>query len=260
MKGAADSVDFHISYLKFILSYPVAEIGGTLCLSEVDLVKLVEPVLRPAKIEGAARVNTVILDPGHGGTDRGAVGRFGDEKTYTLDVALKTADLLGRAGYRVLLTRSSDETVSLEDRVAFARRFPAALFISVHFNSGKSGVGVETYAMSPQGVPSMSEEGAHLPSSVTYPGNGYDSENAALATATHASMVSRSGMFDRGIKRARFYVLRESSMPGVLLEAGFLSSAEDMQKIATPVYRQQVAASICEAVGNYRRAVGGRGV
>ena len=260
LSGQADSVDFKISHIKFILSYPVAEVGGILCLSRVDLVKLIEPVLRPSKIEGAARVNTVVLDPGHGGTDRGAVGRLGDEKTFTLDVAMRAAALLGRSGYKVLLTRASDEAVSLEERVKFARRFPAALFVSVHFNSGGSGTGVETYAMSPRGVPSMSAEGAHLAAYEAYPGNSCDSENAALATATHASLVSRSGMFDRGIKRARFYVLREANIPGVLLEAGFLSNAEDMNRIASPWYRQQVAGSIVEAVGNYRRAVGGAGV
>ena len=174
-----------------------------------------------------------------------------------MDVALRAAELLGRAGYRVLLTRSSDETVSLEERVKFARRFPSALFISVHFNSGGAGTGVETYAMSPRGVPSMSAEGARLAAFENYPGNSRDPENAALATATHASLVSRLGMFDRGIKRARFYVLREANIPGVLLEAGFLSNTEDMQRIASPWYRQQVAGSLVEAVGNYRRSVGG---
>lgn len=106
----------------------------------------------------------------------------------------------------------------------------------------------------------MSSEGSHLPESQEYPGNIRDPENAALATAMHAALVARSGMFDRGIKRARFYVLREASMPGVLLEAGFLSNSEDMLRIAQPSYRQQVAGSIVEAVGTYRRAVGGPSV
>lgn len=260
LRGQADSPDFHISRIKFILSYPVAELGGILCLSRVDLVKLLEPVLRPSKIEGAARVNTVVLDPGHGGMDRGALGRLGDEKSFTLDVSLRAAEMLRRSGYKVLLTRAVDEFVSLEDRVNFARRFPSALFVSVHFNAGGAGTGVETYAMSPRGVPSMSSEGSHLPESQEYPGNTRDPENAALATAMHAALVARSGMFDRGIKRARFYVLREASMPGVLLEAGFLSNSEDMLRIAQPAYRQQVAGSIVEAVGTYRRAVGGPGV
>ncbi len=256
LRGEANSQDVHISRLKFILSYPVAEVAGVLCLSRVDLVKLVEPVLRPSRIEGAALVNTVVLDAGHGGSDSGAIGRFGAEKTFTLDVVLKAAELLGRSGYRVLLTRSSDEFVPLEERSKFANRFSSALFISVHFNAGGSGTGVETFAMSPRGVPSMSLEGANLPNFNLYPGNRRDPENAALATASHAALLSRSGMLDRGIKRARFYVLRETALPGVLLEAGFISNPEDARKISSPWYRQQVAGGIVEGVNNYRRAVG----
>ncbi len=260
LRGAADSSDLHISRIKCILSYPVTEISGILCISRVDLVKLVEPVLRPFKIEGASRVDSVVLDAGHGGSDCGAVGRLGDEKTFTLDVALRASDLLARAGYKVVLTRSSDEYVALEDRVRVANRLPAALFISIHFNSGGLGTGVETYAMSPRGVPSMSVDSAPVAEFVAYPGNARDSENAALATATHAALVARSGMFDRGIKRSRFFVLREASLPGVLMEAGFLSNPEDMHRIASPWYRQQVAGAILEAVRNYRRAVGGQTV
>jgi N-acetylmuramoyl-L-alanine amidase len=256
LRGEADSQDVHISRIKFILSYPVTEVAGSLCLSRVDLVKLVEPVLRPSRIEGASSVNTVILDAGHGGTDNGASGRLGHEKDFTLDVVLRAAELLGRSGYKVLLTRSSNEFVSLEERTKFANRFSSALFISVHFNAGGNGTGVETFAMSPRGVPSMSLEGAELPDVHLYPGNRRDPENAALATASHAALVARSGMLDRGVKRARFYVLRENSLPGVLLEAGFMSNPEDMKKIASPWYRQQVAGGILEGVTNYRRAVG----
>jgi N-acetylmuramoyl-L-alanine amidase len=117
-------------------------------------------------------------------------------------------------------------------------------------------MGVETFAMSPYGVPSMSLEGADLPNLSTYPGNARDPENAALATATHAALLGKSGMVDRGVKRARFYVLRENRLPGVLLEAGFMTNPDDMTKIATPWYRQQVATGILEAVTNYRKAVG----
>lgn len=256
LRGDAESRDFMISRIKFILSYPVTEVDGLLCLSRVDLVKLIEPVLRPSKIEGASYVNTVILDAGHGGRDSGAVGRLGAEKVFTLDVALRAAELLKRSGYRVYLTRSTDEFVPLEERAKFANRFSSGLFVSIHFNAGGNGMGVETFAMSPYGVPSMSLEGADLPNLSTYPGNARDPENAALATATHAALLGKSGMVDRGVKRARFYVLRENRLPGVLLEAGFMTNPDDMTKIATPWYRQQVATGILEAVTNYRKAVG----
>ncbi|NBV32606.1 MAG: N-acetylmuramoyl-L-alanine amidase [Proteobacteria bacterium] len=162
LRGAADSTDFFISRIKCVLSYPLAEVGASVCISRLDLVKLVEPVLRPFKIDGAQRVETIVLDAGHGGSDRGAVGRLGDEKTFTLDVAMRTGQLLSRAGYKVVFTRTSDEFVSLEERVQVANRLSRALFISVHFNSGGSGSGVETFALSPRGVPSMSNEGARV--------------------------------------------------------------------------------------------------
>jgi len=257
LRGAADSTDFFISRIKCVLSYPLAEVGASVCISRLDLVKLVEPVLRPFKIDGAERVETIVLDAGHGGSDRGAVGRLGDEKTFTLDVAMRTGQLLSRAGYKVVFTRTSDEFVSLEERVQVANRLSRALFISVHFNSGGSGSGVETFALSPRGVPSMSNEGARVSDFGVYPGNSRDPENTAWATAAHAAMIARCGMIDRGIKRARFYVIRESNLPSVLIEGGFLSHSEDMQRIASPWYRQQLAGSILEAVRNYRRAVGG---
>ena len=87
-------------------------------------------------------------------------------------------------------------------------------------------------------------------------GHANDAENMALATATHAAMVVRSRMFDRGIKRARFVVIRDIAIPGVLVEGGFLSNTYDAKLIATPSYRQQMASCILQAVQNYRRAVG----
>jgi N-acetylmuramoyl-L-alanine amidase len=257
LRGAAESTDFFISRVKCVLSYPLAEVGSSVCISRLDLVKLVEPVLRPFKIEGAERVESVVLDAGHGGVDRGAVGRLGDEKTFTLDVVLRAGQLLGRAGYRVVFTRAGDDYVSLEERVQVANRASRALFVSVHFNSGGSGSGVETYALSPKGVPSMSSEGLRVPDFGDYPGNLRDAENAAWATAAHSSLVARCGMMDRGIKRARFYVIREATIPSILIEAGFLSNDDDMRRIASPWYRQQLAGVILEAVKNYRRAVGG---
>ena len=255
LRGELESREFWISRIKFLLSYPVIEVAGILCISRLDLVKLVEPVLRPGRIEGAASVDTVVLDPGHGGEDRGAVGMYGDEKQYTLDVAFRAAQILSRAGYRVVLTRSKDEFVSLEERTRIANRCVHALFVSIHFNSGGNGTGVETYALSPPGVPSMSQEGVRVSEALIYPGNVRDAENSALATAAHAALVANLGLLDRGVKRARFQVIRETVLPGVLLESGFLSCLEDARKIASPWFRQQIAGSLLQAVQNYGRAV-----
>jgi N-acetylmuramoyl-L-alanine amidase len=259
LKGQLGSPEFYINNLKFILSYPVAEVGGQPSISRMDLTKLLEPVLRPSRILNSTKVNTIILDPGHGGHDNGAASLFGNEKNYALDVALRTRDLLRAAGFQVYMTRSTDRFVPLEERAAFAGRFPNALFISIHFNSsGNEATGVETFTLAPRGVPSMAADGPALSDFVPCPGNGRDAENIALACATHATLVYNSAMFDRGIKRARFVVLRDSITPGVLIEGGFLSNPNDARRIATTAYRQQMAGSILQAVENYRNAVGTR--
>jgi N-acetylmuramoyl-L-alanine amidase len=91
--------------------------------------------------------------------------------------------------------------------------------------------------------------------SIPCPGNVRDAENMALATAMHAALVVRSKMYDRGIKRARFVVIRDITIPGVLIEGGFLSNSFDAKLVATPDYRQQMASCILQAVQNYRRAL-----
>ena len=233
LRGQVGSPEFYINNLKFILSYPVADIGGQPAISRMDLTKLLEPVMRPSRIP-STKIDTILLDPGHGGQDSGAASLFGTEKSYTLDVALRARDLLRAAGFRVYMTRSSDRFVPLEERAAMASRLPNALFISIHFNaSGNGATGVETFTLAPRGVPSMANDGPALSDFVPCAGNIRDAENIALACATHATLVCNSAMFDRGIKRARFVVLRESATPGVLIEGGFLSNPNDARRIAT---------------------------
>ena len=256
LRGQAGSVEFFINNLKFNLSYPVVEHEGELCVSRMDLTKVIEPVLRPSRIKNAEAIDTIILDPGHGGHGNGAYSPYGWEKTFALDVANRTRLLLLQAGYKVHLTRTTDVFVPLEQRVRFANKFDNALFISIHFNSGGAGTGLETYTLAPRGVPSMMADGPRISDLEVCPGNARDAENMALATATHAALVVRSKMYDRGIKRARFVVIRDLTIPGVLIEGGFLSNSYDAKLIATPEYRQQMASCILQAITNYRRAVG----
>jgi N-acetylmuramoyl-L-alanine amidase len=252
-----NSKEFFINDLKFILSYPVLENLGQPCISRMDLTKLIEPVMRPSRIKGAEVVQTVVLDAGHGGHDNGAWSPYGHEKQFTLDVVYRAKKLLEIQGYRVVLTRSSDTFIPLYDRARIANAQENAVFISVHFNSGGAGTGLETYTLAPRGVPSMMADGPSVSDLVQSAGNINDPQNMALATATHAAQVVRTKLYDRGIKRARFVVLRETTIPAVLLEGGFLSNTYDAKIIAMPEYRQQMAASIVTAVNNYRRAVGG---
>ncbi len=256
LRGQANTKDFFINNLKFILSYPVIECDGHLCMSRMDLTKLVEPVMRPGKIKDAEKIDTIVLDAGHGGHDNGAVSSFGTEKDFALDVVLRARLLLMQNGFKVVLTRGNDTFIPLHDRVRIANAQQNALFISIHFNAGGAGTGLETYTLSPRGVPSMAADGPSITDLTPCPGHQNDAENMALATAMHAAMVVRSRMWDRGIKRARFVVIRDITIPGVLVEGGFQSNVTDARVIALPAYRQQMAESIMKAVHNYRRAVG----
>jgi N-acetylmuramoyl-L-alanine amidase len=256
MQGEVNSRDLYLNGLKFILSFPIIRVDDRILLSRMDLSKLVEPVLRPAKISGAP-VRTVVLDAGHGGFDQGARGLLGNEKDFALDVVLRARDLLLQAGYNVRLTRSADVFVPLEDRAAFANRQSKSIFVSVHFNSGarEDATGIETYSLAPRGVPSTNDTIVSLADFQPCLGNMRDAENIALATAMHTALITKLGVNDRGIKRARFIVLRDINIPGVLLEGGFLSNAQDQVRIATTVYRQILAQAIVQGVTSYNRAL-----
>jgi N-acetylmuramoyl-L-alanine amidase len=256
LRAVKNSQEFYINNLKFILSYPAMETDGQICISRMDLVKLIEPVMRPSKIKDAEPIETVVLDAGHGGHDNGAMSVYGAEKTFALDVVLRAKGLLQAAGYRVVLTRDGDYFVPLHERARIANRYKRAIFISMHFNHGGMGTGVEAYTLAPRGVPSMMADGPSVSDLVECPGNINDAENMALATASHAALIIKTRMPDRGLKRARFVVIRDITIPGVLLEGGFQSNPFDAKMIATPLYRQTLAQSIFQAVENYKRAVG----
>jgi len=255
MQGAVNPRDLYLNGLKFILSFPIIKVDNKILMSRMDLSKLVEPVLRPAKIQ-TAPVYTVVLDAGHGGFDQGAVSILGNEKDFALDVVERARDLLTKAGFSVRLTRSADVFVPLEDRAAFANRQSNAVFVSVHFNAGAPDAGgVETYSLAPRGVPSTNNANVSLTDFQPCVGNIRDPENIALATAMHTALITKLEVSDRGIKRARFIVLRDCNIPAVLIEGGFLTNALDRVRIATPVYRQILAQAILQGVLSYNRAV-----
>src|ERR1700722_15038421 len=155
MVGGVNPRGRFLKGLKFILSFPIIKVDNQILMSRMDLSKLVEPVLRPAKIP-ARPIRTVVLDAGHGGFDQGAQSIFGNEKDFALDVVQRARDLLLRAGFNVRLTRSGDVFIPLEDRAAFANGQSNSVFISVHFNAGarEGAGGLETYSLAPRGVPS----------------------------------------------------------------------------------------------------------
>lgn len=260
IQGQAGSKELVINGVKFILSYELLAQGEDTLLSRIDLTKLVEPVLRPNKMRNARPIRTIVLDAGHGGHDRGAVSQYGDEKTFALDVVLRTRQLLLARGFRVEMTRSSDVFIPLDARARYASRFRDGLFVCVHFNAGSpTGTGIETYTLAPRFVPSTDQDGPAVSDMTLCAGNVDDPENMALATAMHASLLNRIPITDRGIKRARFWVLRECTIPAVLIEGGFVSNVQEASRIAQPAYRQAMAECIVQGIGNYQRATVGVG-
>jgi N-acetylmuramoyl-L-alanine amidase len=266
VKADIGSQELLINNTKFILSDNVAESKGKALFSRLDLVKLIDPVLLPNHIQTAEMFDTVVIDAGHGGHDSGAKGIYGYEKDFTLKMALSLSDALQKRGFKTVLTRRTDEFISLPGRVAISNATPRSIFISLHFNSsGPSAAGVETWALSPQGA-SSTFMGSRGWDNSTFSGNRRDSENIALATAVHAmvihnlsaiadkGMMNRS-MVDRGIKRARWTVLTGCNRPGILFEGGFVTNATEGRLIAAQSYREYLTNSIADAVLNYRKAL-----
>lgn len=260
MEGKAGGRDVKINGVKYVLCFPIVSRGGQILISAMDVTKIIEPVMRPQKIQNATAVRTVILDAGHGGHDGGARGPFGLEKDAALDVVLKAKKLLQENGYQVRLTRSTDVFIPLEKRPEFANKHANAIFVSVHFNKSSQGggTGIETFCLAPRGVPSMDEENLSYSDLKQHPGHARDPENVALATAVHASMVKSLNLPDRGIKRARFVVIKNATVPAILVEGGFMNNPTDSRLIASSSYRQQMAQAILNGVNLFRTAVSGR--
>lgn len=257
VRAQAGTSEISINGVRFFTNFPLLSSGSEELVSAMDISKIIEPVLRPSRIQNAQKVETVVLDPGHGGTDSGALNRWGSEKAFTLDVALSAREQLLRAGFKVEMTRSTDAGLSLEERVNFANRFANAVFVSIHFNSASGGAGLESYELAPAGVPSNASTENHTSDLglQVYRGNAQDGQNVALTAAIHASALSRLAVYDRGVRHGRFHVLRDIKVPATLLECGFLSDPIEGPRIATIQYRQQLGAAIAQGIQNYNTAV-----
>ena len=257
IRAQGGTSEISINGVRFWTHFPLLNNDDQDLISVMDVSKIIEPVLRPSRIQKSEKVDTVILDPGHGGHDNGASSRWGSEKNFTLDVALAARRELMKAGYRVEMTRATDTFVSLEERVNIANRFAHAVFVSIHFNSSAGGVGVETFALAPEGVTSnmFSEQHVSAADVARHAGNAQDEHNIALTASIHATVLTRLAAFDRGVKHSRFHVLRDVKIPAVLVEGGFLSNPEEGQRISTSYYRQRLGAAIAQGVQNYNAAV-----
>jgi N-acetylmuramoyl-L-alanine amidase len=196
----------------------------------------------------------VVLDPGHGGQDSGAMCGTVLEKDLTLDVAQRVERLLQAEGLATLMTRTGDTYVSLADRAGLTNRVRDCIFVSIHFNDGRKALasGVETYYADHQMMPASS-----LISWIPFwprqtPSSLPNVESQSLAGFIQEALVARTGAVDRGAKPQQFFVIANVIHPAVLVEGGFLSSKEEIAKLGNADYREQIAASIAEGILRYR--------
>ena len=179
-----------------------------------------------AKAEAAAHsFRTVVIDAGHGGHDRGGIpGVKVAEKKVALETAKRVESALKAAGFRTIMTRTTDVFVTLDGRVAKANAHPGALFLSIHYNAGarEGAEGIETF----------------------YGGDA----SAAIGDRIHRSLVKETGAFDRGVRKERFFVLRKSRIPAVLVECGFLTNPDDAKRAESAAYQKKIAQGIVTAL------------
>jgi N-acetylmuramoyl-L-alanine amidase len=261
----ADSAQTQINGVNVRLSFPVANAKGVLLIAQLDLDKTIRPLLFPARYVEPKKIMTICLDPGHGGKDSGnRVGEFfwHNEKTYTLLLALELRDQLKRAGFNVILTRTKDTYVELPARPALANRAGADLFVSLHFNATQAGknevAGPETYCITPVGAASSNAHGesGEFGSAIgDGPTRANRSENKSLLLAyqMEKSLVQNLNANDRGVRRARFAVLRDAAMPAILIEGGYMTNPTEGKKIYDSAYRKQMAAAIVKGILNYQK-------
>jgi len=220
-----------------------------------------------------AAFDTVVLDPGHGGSDTGAISAEGmQEKNLTLVLAVKTAALLEKEGLKVVLTRNTDLQVPLTQRTAIANYNRADLLVSIHLNASPvpSARGTETYYMSREATDLWStqlaaKENAAGPEAGVSPSEGgLDMvlwemaqtsvlvESAALAEIVQQEFNTLLGINDRGVRQAPFAVLEGAQMPAVLVEVAFLSNPTEAKRLADPSFQDQVASTLVKSILNFK--------
>jgi N-acetylmuramoyl-L-alanine amidase len=252
-----DSRDVWINGVKYVLSFPVLDRDGTYWLSRMDLGKTVEPAFRPELVQGIKPFTTVILDAGHGGHDKGAAAPNEFEKNFALDVARRVRNELQNAGMRVIMIRNNDTFIELQTRAALANAQQNAIFVSIHFNAAdwnRSANGLEIFAITPRGSPSTEYDELLVRDMVNEQGNKNETQSFTLASVIYHSLQgAKLNMFDRGVKRARFAVLRLTKMPAVLVEGGFLTNAEDAKRVSSTDWRNKYAKAIATGIIEYQK-------
>jgi len=256
------SSDMYLDGVHYVMSFPIESNDHDWLVSRMDVIKLFEPVLRPTEISGRHAIRGVVIDPGHGGSDNGATSRYGAEKDYTRDTAFRLDEILRDAGLKTVLTRRSDVFVDLYERAHIASLYPDYCFVSIHYNSAmEEARGLETYCLSPRGAASTSSNYLSRSDIQKLPGNDYDTLNILLASMVHSEIIKLNpgdSSADRGVKRARFVVIKQNVLPAILVEGGFVSNRMESARVNRPDYRQSLAEAIARGIIKFVNVMGDR--
>ena len=210
---------------------------------------------------------TIVIDPGHGGKDPGALGSGNlQEKDIVLSISHKLREVLTAKGYTVLMTRDTNRFIPLKKRTEFATQHKADLFLSIHANASEStrANGIETYYLDVTSTDKASEKIAARENV----NSGYNiqeletllegliresksEDSKRLARHVQDTLVQNTGAVDRGVKHARFVVLIGTKVPAILIETGFVSNSVEGRKLATSAYQHKIAAAIAQGVDKF---------
>ena len=276
--GRFGGLEITVDGLNVFLGDPVVARAGDLFVSHIDLEHRLVPLLHNSWNGPAPRHPLIIaIDPGHGGWDPGKENRVLhlQEKTLTLDTAIRLKHLLEAAGYQVVMTRADDRAVAAKKELDLPMRAEIAvvahadLFVSIHFNSSPAPLhsnlppdprprGTEVYTFAPaqqnSTEASLDHNDDRQPNKEhpdAAPANLLDAWNAIFAHAVHEQLLTRLHTIDRGEKLMHLAVLRGLRCPGILVESAFLSNDAEARQAATPAFRQQIAEAMLAGINAY---------
>lgn len=235
------------------LHHPCRKSGRNWSIREVDFKKGIDPVLRAYAHVPTRTPRLVMLDPGHGGKDTGALSpRKVYEKLAVLDISRRVKTHLTARKIPCRLTRDTDTFIALSERSSIAAKAGADLFVSIHADGAEdpSAHGVETFVMTAAGCDSSNYYGQGGDKSEKR-GNQYDAANAVLGFSIQSNLLKTSKRSDRGLRRARFAVLKNAPCPAALVECGFLTNPEEEALMIDSNYREAVARGISNGIIGY---------
>lgn len=208
-------------------------------------------IFYPEKVQAKKKINkivvgsvlpapvypTIVIDPGHGGADRGTRSKtpFCEEKRICLQTARLVKKYLDQLGYHVVMTRTNDAFITLQRRVEIAKQAGSSIFVSIHFNSAQN--------PSAQGVEIFFHDNKEDKSKTI--------SSKRLAEAILPGILRRTSAQSRGVKKGNYFVLRESSMPAIIVEGGFISNPEECKLLKTLNYQDNIARAIADGIDRY---------